>query len=61
MNNKDLSRLYLTRIDLPTETRSQVVVILNNTLAATLDLKTQVKQAHWKGTPRFFKSLGFLH
>lgn len=40
-------RLYPTRIDIPAETRSQVAEILNQTLAATTDLKTQVKQAHW--------------
>ncbi|WP_193198860.1 DNA starvation/stationary phase protection protein Dps [Nostoc sp. MG11] len=46
------SRLYPTRIDLPAAARVQIVVILNQTLAATLDLKTQAKQAHWnvKGT-----------
>ncbi|WNZ22593.1 DNA starvation/stationary phase protection protein Dps [Leptolyngbya sp. NK1-12] len=36
-----------TRIDMPANVRSQVVAILNQTLASTLDLKTQVKQAHW--------------
>lgn len=40
-------RFYPTRIDLAPEVRSQVVERLNQTLAATLDLKTQVKQAHW--------------
>ncbi|QLE58287.1 DNA starvation/stationary phase protection protein Dps [Nostoc sp. TCL26-01] len=46
------SRLYPTRIDIPAEARVQIVGILNQTLAATLDLKTQAKQAHWnvKGT-----------
>ncbi|XGV96702.1 MAG: DNA starvation/stationary phase protection protein Dps [Leptolyngbya sp. BL-A-14] len=39
--------LYATRIDLPVETRAQVIELLNQTLAFTLDLKTQVKQAHW--------------
>lgn len=39
--------LYPTRIDLSVETRSQVIKILNHTLALSLDLKTQVKQAHW--------------
>ncbi len=41
------TRLYPTRIDIPVEVRSQIVELLNQTLAATLDLKTQVKQAHW--------------
>ncbi|MBW4564468.1 MAG: DNA starvation/stationary phase protection protein Dps [Mojavia pulchra JT2-VF2] len=51
-DNKLSSRLYPTRIDIPAEARKQIVVILNQTLPATLDLKTQVKQAHWnvKGT-----------
>jgi len=43
---------YPTRIDLPLDTRKPVVDMLNGTLAATTDLKTQTKQAHWnvKGT-----------
>lgn len=39
--------LHSTRIDLPANTRSQVIAILNQSLASSLDLKTQVKQAHW--------------
>lgn len=39
--------MYPTRIDLATDTRIQVSSILNHALASTLDLKTQVKQAHW--------------
>ncbi len=41
------TKLYPTRIDIAAEIRTQVVEILNQTLAATLDLKTQAKQAHW--------------
>jgi len=40
-------RFYPTRIDLSADVRSQVVDTLNKSLAATLDLKTQTKQAHW--------------
>ena len=40
-------KMYPTRIDLPSDVREQVIEILNKTLAATLDLKTQTKQAHW--------------
>lgn len=40
-------RFYPTRIDLGADVRSQGVALLNQTLAATLDLKTQTKQAHW--------------
>ena len=39
--------LYSSRIDLSEDIRSGVVAILSQTLADTIDLKTQVKQAHW--------------
>jgi len=44
---KASSKLYSTRIDLPVDVRTQVIAILAKTLATTLDLKTQIKQAHW--------------
>ncbi len=40
-------KLYSTRIDIPEDVRVRTIEILNQTLAATLDLKTQTKQAHW--------------
>ena len=45
-------KMYSTRIDLAEDVRAKVIELLNKTLAATLDLKTQTKQAHWnvKGT-----------
>ena len=48
-------KLYSTRIDLAEEVRIKVIELLNQSLAATLDLKTQTKQAHWnvKGTDFF--------
>lgn len=48
--------MYPTLNDLPEEIRVQVIELLNHSLAATLDLKTQVKQAHWnvKG-PQFIQ------
>jgi len=51
-NGKLASRLYPSHIDIPANVRSQVVTLLNQTLATTADLKSQVKQAHWnvKGT-----------
>ena len=51
-NGKLASRLYPSHIDIPADVRSKVVTLLNQTLAATADLKSQVKQAHWnvKGT-----------
>lgn len=45
--NNSKTNLHATRIDLPEETRKQIVEILNQTLAATSDLRSQVKQAHW--------------
>lgn len=39
--------LYASRIDLSEETRSNVVALLNKTLATTIDLQSQAKQAHW--------------
>lgn len=47
MGGNGHGQLYSTRIDMPAETRLQVIAVLNQTLASTLDLKTQVKQAHW--------------
>ncbi|MEO0989086.1 MAG: DNA starvation/stationary phase protection protein Dps [Cyanobacteria bacterium J06639_14] len=44
---KKNTRFYPTRIDLPATVREAVVILLNQTLAASVDLKTQTKQAHW--------------
>ncbi|NDJ18352.1 DNA starvation/stationary phase protection protein Dps [Myxacorys almedinensis] len=41
------SPMHYTRIDMAANVRSETIDILNQTLASTLDLKTQVKQAHW--------------
>jgi starvation-inducible DNA-binding protein len=40
-------KFYKTRIDLAADIRSSVVETLSVTLAASIDLKTQTKQAHW--------------
>ena len=39
--------MFATRIDLPSDKRQQLVGLLNQQLADTLDLYTQTKQAHW--------------
>jgi starvation-inducible DNA-binding protein len=52
--------MHRTRIDLPEKTRDQVCEILNDTLAETLDLKTQVKQAHWNVKGENFYQLHLL-
>ncbi|MDY6783267.1 MAG: DNA starvation/stationary phase protection protein Dps [Cyanobacteriota bacterium] len=44
---KTARRFFPTRHDLPLATRDRVVEILSSTLAASVDLKTQIKQAHW--------------
>jgi starvation-inducible DNA-binding protein len=41
------TRTFPTRIDLPKDVRLEVIGILNQHLADTLDLYTQSKQAHW--------------
>lgn len=46
-SNGRKQHLHPTRIDIPAEVRAAVIDLLNQTLACTLDLKTQVKQAHW--------------
>jgi|SRR5262245_2667916 len=50
------SKLHKTSIDLNSETREQVIALLNHQLADTFDLYSQTKQAHWnvKG-PQFMQ------
>ena len=47
MQTTTKTKLYSTRIDISQEIRTQIIELLNTSLAATTDLKTQVKQAHW--------------
>jgi starvation-inducible DNA-binding protein len=47
---------HRTRVDIPEENRLRVVQMLNGSLATFLDLKTQVKQAHWNVSgPQFYQ------
>jgi starvation-inducible DNA-binding protein len=39
--------MHTTRNDLPEQTRSKIVELLNARLADAIDLQTQMKQAHW--------------
>jgi starvation-inducible DNA-binding protein len=39
--------LHSTRIDIPAEIRLYLMTLLNQTLACTVDLRSQVKQAAW--------------
>ncbi len=50
-------RFYPTRIDIAANVRESVVAILSQTLAASVDLKTQTKQAHWNVKGKDFYQL----
>jgi starvation-inducible DNA-binding protein len=56
MATKTSSRTFNTSVKLTESTRQQIIDILNDRLADTIDLKTQAKQAPWnvKG-PEFFQ------
>jgi starvation-inducible DNA-binding protein len=45
--NMAKNRTIATRIDLAARLRDSMIALLNRQLADTLDLYTQVKQAHW--------------
>jgi starvation-inducible DNA-binding protein len=44
---REPARLYATKNDLPEATRVEVIELLNQRLAESIDLQTQCKQAHW--------------
>ena len=46
-----------TRIDIPEVVRVKLIALLNQALATALDLKTQVKSAHWNVKGPSFQSL----
>ena len=58
--SKEKTAFYPTRIALPLDTRQTVVALLNGTLAATTDLRTQTKQAHWNVKGKDFYQLHLL-
>lgn len=49
--------MFQTRHDLPEDVRAQMVELLNQRLAETLDLYSQAKQAHWNVKGRDFFQL----
>jgi starvation-inducible DNA-binding protein len=53
-------RHFSTHVDLPAETREQVIEMLNQHLADTFDLMSQVKQAHWNVKGKDFYQLHLL-
>jgi starvation-inducible DNA-binding protein len=54
---KTAQRMFETRIDLEAEVRGQMVELLNKQLAATFDLYSQNKHAHWNVKGRDFMQL----
>ena len=61
MNTSDqAAALRPTRIDLPPEIRLDVIALLNQTLACTVDLRSQIKQACWNVKGKDFALLHTL-
>ena len=57
---KVATRVYKSRIDLSEATREHISELLNESLALTLDIWTQVKQAHWNVKGKDFYQLHLL-
>ncbi len=57
---QQVQRTFSTRNDIPAAKRSACCQLLNITLAATLDLWTQLKQAHWNVKGKDFYQLHLL-
>jgi starvation-inducible DNA-binding protein len=53
-------RRFPTHIDIPAEARARLVDELNQSLACTFDLMSQVKQAHWNVKGKHFYPLHLL-
>jgi starvation-inducible DNA-binding protein len=58
--SKSKVRHFSTHIDIPAEKRAALIAMLNQNLADTLDLYTQVKQAHWNVKGSDFYQLHLL-
>lgn len=58
--HKATERQFPTHIDIPAEKRSALIEMLNQHLADTFDLKSQVKQAHWNVKGKDFYQLHLL-
>jgi starvation-inducible DNA-binding protein len=52
--------MFPTSVDIPESSRTQLVTLLNDRLADTIDLKTQAKQAHWNIKGMAFYELHLL-
>src|SRR5579875_2621898 len=47
MDPKTVKRMFKNRVALPEEVKEKVTEIMNTTLAASLDMYSQAKYAHW--------------
>ena len=56
-DGNDDTMLRATRLDIPVEIRVHLIHLMNQTLASTTDLRSQVKQASWNAKGR--ESSGF--
>ena len=54
------TRHFPTHVDIPAEKREPLVDLLNQSLACTFDLTSQVKQAHWNVKGKDFYQLHLL-
>lgn len=59
-NNQLKTVQYKSHINIPAEKRTQIIGMLNQHLADTLDLHSQVKQAHWNVKGMNFYQLHLL-
>ena len=57
---KAKTRQFSTHIDIPSEKRTALIEMLNQHLADTFDLYSQVKQAHWNVKGKDFYQLHLL-
>ncbi len=60
MSEMSKSRRFETRNDLPHQVRGTMITLLNQQLADTFDLYSQVKQAHWNIKGMHFIALHLL-
>ncbi len=54
------THMYTTRIDIPESLRAKTIELLNDTLAASLDMWSQTKQAHWNVKGKNFYQVHLL-
>lgn len=60
-DSKTAQTPYTTRLGIDADKRHQLVELLNTTLAATSDLYSQTKQAHWNVKGKDFYQLHLLY